>query len=149
MKIILLDKIKKLGNFGEIIVVKNGYARNFLIPIGKAAVANKTNISLYMKQKEQIKTEKLKILSAAKETYNKINLLKIITIKAKSGKYGKLFGSVKIQDIINIIKHHGISIVKKNIYFKYGNPKSIGKHRVYFKLHENLNTSLLINVIPK
>ncbi|QQG46713.1 MAG: 50S ribosomal protein L9 [Candidatus Azosocius agrarius] len=147
MEIILLTKINNLGNFGDTIKVKSGYARNYLIPKKKAIVANKTNITYYEKEKNKIlEQEKIKDLEIEK----KINQLQNINIKiiSKASSEGKLYGSVKITDIIKNLKEMGIFFTQKELKLKT-NIKNIGMHTTNFLLFNTKELNLNIEVIKE
>nr|BET44486.1 MAG: 50S ribosomal protein L9 [Candidatus Aschnera chinzeii] len=149
MQIILLKNISKLGNLGDIIHVKPGYARNFLIPYQKAILATKKNLeSLNLKiSTEKNKTEK--IFNDALIYAQKINLLQTITLKAKASKEGKLFGSIGTRELINHLATKDINLKKDEICFPNGTIRTLGEHKVNIKLHNNLTTQLLVNIIEE
>lgn len=149
MKIILLEKIKNLGNFGKTVNVKNGYARNFLIPKKKAIIANKKNLDYFLSKKIESESKLKELLSIAKKKAKLINSLNILTISCKSTEKGKLFGSVGANDIVSGLSLNNIKISKKNVRFQNGNLRSLGKHEVFFKLHNNITAKITVNVIPK
>ncbi|XBC40731.1 MAG: 50S ribosomal protein L9 [Buchnera aphidicola (Nurudea yanoniella)] len=150
-KIILLVKIEKLGNFGDIIKVKSGYARNFLIPYKKALSATKFNIESVLKKKIELEEILLEKLSLAKSRIQKIQIIsQPIIIYSKSRKEGKLFGSVGSRDISEVLsKLSGIEIKRREIYLPNGIFRKTGKYNVIFRPHNDVETVIVINILSK
>ena len=119
MEVILLLKVNKLGESGKIVKVKAGYARNYLIPTGKAILADKKNIKSFEAQKIKLQEENFSKLLLAKSRAEKIKKIKSITIFSKVGKENKIFGSVGIRDIIKEISQIGIKVNKKEIFLRF------------------------------
>ena len=149
MQVILLDKILNLGNFGDKVNVKSGYARNFLVPQGKAVLASIKNIELFQERRSFLEKKISTSIANAKAYAEKINILNNITITAKASEDGKLFGSVGARDIINAIKLAGIEISKKAVRLPNGGLRSIGEHEVCFQIYADIRASLIIKIIHK
>ncbi|QJC34622.1 50S ribosomal protein L9 [Enterobacteriaceae endosymbiont of Donacia crassipes] len=148
MKVILLDSIPNIGEKSQIVDVKPGYARNFLIPKNKVMIATKSNI-IILKQKILEKQSKLlDILNKAKLRLKKFNLIKNkIKITAKTGKNGKLFGSIGKNDILKEFKKIGFNILKKEIKLPKGGFKYIGKYIVIFQFHAKILIEKQISIV--
>ena len=148
LKVVILEKIKKNWDIGSIVSVKNGYARNYLIPQNKAKIATKQNIEdinnqksiLLAKDKESIKNHQITAEKINSLTFNK-------EIAAKDN--GELFGSVSISDVYSYLNEQGINIEKKMI--KLGEKiKKSGNHKVDIDLHPEISCSLTIEILsPK
>ncbi|WMY96292.1 MAG: 50S ribosomal protein L9 [Arsenophonus sp.] len=149
MQIILLDKVENLGKLGDTVNVKSGYARNYLIPYGKAVLATKKNISFFKMRYAEIQAKLEEILSIAKKRAEKINELKIITIAAKVGNEGKLFGSISSRDIAEVVTEKGITITKNEVFLPNGVLRTVGQHEVILKFHNDVLVKLNINIISK
>ncbi|WMY95139.1 MAG: 50S ribosomal protein L9 [Arsenophonus sp.] len=149
MQIILLDKVDNLGKLGDTVNVKPGYARNYLIPYGKAVSATKKNISLFKKRYSEMQAKLANILSIAKKRAEKINELKIITIASKVGNEGKLFGSISSRDIAEAVTEKGIMVTKNEVCLPNGVLRTIGKHEVILQFHNDVLVTLNINIVPK
>ncbi|AWH90264.1 50S ribosomal protein L9 [Buchnera aphidicola (Melanaphis sacchari)] len=149
MEVILLLKINKLGNSGAIIRVKPGYARNFLIPTGKAILANKINIESFEAQRIELEKEDTNKFLIAQSRAEKIKKIKSITILSKVGKEGKIFGSVGIRNIIKEISLLGIKINKKEIRLPNGVLRHTGEHTVVFQPHPKIHQYFIVNIISK
>jgi len=147
MKVILKDDVKNLGDMGQIVDVSDGYARNYLVPRGLAAEANIKNIKSLEHQRKIIQEKSRKIKLSAQDFSDKISQLKL-TIKAKSGEEGKLFGSVTSMDIAEQLKNEGFDIDKKKI--SLDEPiKRLGSYSVSVKIHPEISAQLNIEVVEE
>lgn len=148
MKIILLSKINNLGNFGDIIETKSGYARNYLIPNKKAIMASKKNIEYYEKEKNEIlENNKIKLqeIEAKITKLQNINLV----IHAKVSKKNKLYGSIKLNDIVKKINDLGINIKQKELKLITNNIKNVGNHIITLLLNNTKEFSINIEIIKE
>ncbi len=147
MKVILKDDVKNLGDMGQIVDVSDGYARNYLVPRGLAAEANIKNIKSLEHQRKIIQEKARKIKLSAQSLSDKISQLKL-TIKAKAGEEGKLFGSVTSMDIAEQLKNAGFDIDKKKI--SLDEPiKRLGSYSVSVKIHPEISAQLNIEVVEE
>ena len=147
-KVVVLEKFKKNWNIGSVVTVKDGYARNYLIPNGKAKFATKQNIEEIKSSEDTLLKKDLETKSQANEIALKINELKFIKeIQAKEN--GELYGSLSVSDIVNFLGENAISIEKKAV--KLGNKiKTTGEYHVEIDLHPEVNCSLDIEILsPK
>ena len=147
-KVVVLEKFKKNWNIGSVVTVKDGYARNYLIPNGKAKFATKQNIEEIKSFEDTLLKKDVETKSQANETALKINELKFIKeIQAKEN--GELYGSLSVSDIVNFLGENAISIEKKAV--KLGNKiKTTGEYQVEIDLHPEVNCSLDIEILsPK
>ncbi|AHG59844.1 50S ribosomal protein L9 [Buchnera aphidicola] len=149
MEVILLCQIRKLGSSGSIINVKSGYARNFLIPKGKAILANKKNVESFEAQRIELEKENTSKLLIAQTRAEKIKNIKSITIFSKVGKEGKIFGSVGIRNILKEMISLGVKINKKEIRLPNGLLRKVGEHQVIFQPHNEIQVSFIVNIISK
>lgn len=148
MQVILLENIKKLGTIGQKVVVKDGYARNFLIKNKKALLANKKNLEYFEKQSEEIKRKNEIEKNKAKEIYKVLNNIEIEIFK-ESMENGQLYGSISIKEIISSVKSNKqIEISAEQIEIK-GQIKSTGVSKVYVNLHAEVQALINLNVKPK
>ncbi|MDU0810124.1 MAG: 50S ribosomal protein L9 [Burkholderia sp.] len=146
MQVILLEKIANLGNFSDIVKVKNGYARNFLIPRRKARRATKQVIAEFEIRRaelEKLAYEKLDALRAVSEKLNNQSF----EIKQKSGVDGRLFGSVTNSDIAEVLKKSGFDIEKAKVKLPGGPLKMLGEHKIQVVLHTDFIVNIIINII--
>ncbi|XBC43295.1 MAG: 50S ribosomal protein L9 [Buchnera aphidicola (Meitanaphis flavogallis)] len=151
MQIVLLTKVKNLGNLGDVIHVKAGYARNFLVPRGKAIPATQQNIALALRKKDEIKQKLLDKLSLAQIRAKKVQLVaQPIIMYSKSRKEGKLFGSIGSRDISELLsKLSGIEVKKREIYLSNGAFRKVGQYDVFFKPHYDISITIAINIVSK
>ncbi|MBV7388070.1 50S ribosomal protein L9 [Pasteurellaceae bacterium TAE3-ERU1] len=149
MQIILLDKIVHLGNVGDQVNVKAGFARNFLIPQGKAVMATAENIAHFESRRAELEAKVAKELAEAQERAEKIAALGSVTIASKAGDEGRLFGSIGTRDISDAIKAAGVEVEKSEVRLSEGPLRTIGEHEVRFQLHGEVFTQLIVNVVAE
>ncbi|CAL4325416.1 50S ribosomal protein L9 [Buchnera aphidicola] len=147
MKVIILSRLDNLGNIGEIVKVKPGYARNFLIPNEKVVLATKKNIEKFRVSKIELKNRIAKKFELAKLRGEKVDKVRSLTIFCKASSEGKVFGSVTARDISKKLISLGIEVNKKEIQLSDGSIKKIGEHSVVFKPHKEISINLKVNVV--
>ena len=147
MKVILLENIRKIGSIGEVIDVKRGFARNFLIANKKALYASKENIKEVEKIKNELSKKDLEKKKVAKDIFDKIKLKEYV-IKKLSTENKELYGSVKPTEISKIIKDKdGIEIAPSMIQLT-DDIKSLGEFKVNINLHSEVQAEIKVKVIP-
>lgn len=147
MKIILLETLNKLGKAGEIVSVKDGFAKNFLIPQKKAIFANKRNIDDLETKMSQINKNNEKKINEANSLKSKLNE-KEITIQMESNEDGKLYGNIGPKVIIEELKKkYNVILVPENIVL--GNIRELGNYTVNLRLYDNIAADLKIEVTKK
>jgi len=144
MNIILLEKIKKLGDIGDEVTVKSGYARNFLVPNNKALYATPENRKYFEEKKTDIKTLNDKLFKEAKEKLSKLSGQEVILIRAASDS-GQLFGSVSTKDIVNSLAEKDISILKNEVDLNKS-VKNLTYEKVLINLHPEVSCEIILNV---
>ncbi len=144
MEIILLKKVENLGALGNVVNVRPGYARNFLIPQGKAKMATKANIAEFEARRAELEAEAADALSAAQARKAQLEGM-VLTITAKAGNEGKLFGSVTNHEIADAINATGIQVERREIRMSEGALRHVGEFEVGVHLHTEVDT--LIKVI--
>ena len=144
MNIILLEKIKKLGDIGDVVKVKSGYARNFLVPNKKALYATSENKKYFEEKKTEIKTQNDKLLKDAKEKLKTLSGQEVTLIRAASDS-GQLFGSVSTKDIVNSLAEKNISILKNEIDLNKS-VKNLTYEKVTINLHPEVSCEIILNV---
>ena len=146
MEVILLESIDRLGNLGDQVKVKAGFARNFLLPKGKAKVATAENIAEIETRRAELEKQHAETLAAAKARAEKLATLQL-TITAKSGTEGKLFGSVTNANIAEAIVEQGIEAVKSEVRMPEGPIRMAGEYDIDLHLHAEVNTTIKVIVI--
>jgi large subunit ribosomal protein L9 len=147
MKVILKSDIKGLGGMGEVVSVKDGYARNFLLPKGLVTEANPKNIRALEHEQKKIQDAARKLRAGAEALASRIASM-TVTIMAKAGEEEKLFGSVTAMDIAEALKKEGLDIDRKKIVLD--EPiKRLGNYAVNVKIHSDIITPLTVVVIPE
>lgn len=147
MEVILQEDIPSLGKAGEVVAVKAGYARNYLIPRKKAVVASLKNVAMLDHQKRVVAQRKSKVKKDMEELAKKLAELSI-TVAKEAGEEGKLFGSVTAMEIGKALRNEGVQIDKHQIHIK--EPiKQIGVFEVDVKLHTEVTGTLKVWVVKK
>ena len=146
MQIILLEKVVNLGQLGDVVKVKDGYARNFLIPHGKAKRANATNLAEFEKRRVDLEQAQNEALAKAQEIGGKLDGL-MVQITQKAGVDGKLFGSVTNSDIAEALKKQGYDIAKAAIRMPAGPIKNIGDNPLKIALHADVVVGITVSVL--
>ena len=144
MNIILLERIEKLGQMGELVSVKAGYARNFLLPQGKAIFASKQNIKMFEEKKSQLEGENITRKKEAKNLADNISFKEVVLIRAAS-ESGQLYGSVSAKDISNAVTEAGLSIKKSQVDLNKA-IKTLSYEDILIKLHPEVSIDLKLNI---
>lgn len=147
MEVILLEKIRNLGVLGDKVKVKSGFARNFLIPQGKAVFANESNITKFEARRAELEKEAAAKFKLAQEKQQALNALPVITIAAKAGEEGKLFGSIGTRDIADAITKAGVEVEKREVSLPEGALRMIGNYEIAIELDGDLESIVKLNVV--
>lgn len=146
MQIILLEKVGNLGNLGDIVKVKDGYGRNFLIPQGKAKRATEANKAEIAARRVELEKQQAAILAAAQARGEKLAAF-TITVTQKAGVDGRLFGSVTNGDIADELVAKGFEVTKALVRLPNGPLKTIGDHIVTVALHHDVVVDIKVTVV--
>ncbi|MDG1074333.1 MAG: 50S ribosomal protein L9 [Methylophilaceae bacterium] len=148
MEIILLEKVANLGALGDIVKVKDGFGRNFLIPQGKAKRATEANKAEFEARRADLEKQQADILTVAKARGEKL-AGQTIEVAQKAGEDGRLFGSVTNHDIANALTAKGIEVAKSEVRLPTGPLKTIGQFPVSVALHHDVVVDVTVNVIAE
>jgi len=146
MELILLEKVVNLGQLGDVVKVRNGYARNFLIPQGKAKRATEQNVNEFEARRAELEKAQADLLSQAQERVSKLDGL-MLQIAQKAGVDGKLFGSVTNIDIAEALKKQGMEVERSQIRMPHGPLKQVGDHQVSIVLNPDAVANITISVL--
>lgn len=141
MEVILLEKVGKIGGLGSTVNVKSGYARNYLLPQGKAVLANATNKAEFETRRAELEKAANEKLAAAQARADKINELEL-TVTTSAGDGGKLFGSVGPRDVAELVSAAGIEVVKTEIRMPTGTIRTTGEYQIDIQLHPEVHANL-------
>lgn len=147
MQVILLEKVINLGNLGEVVRVKDGYARNFLIPQRMARRATDAAIKEFDARRAELEKVAGEKLAAAQALGEKLTALAGITMGAKAGVDGRLFGSVTNFDIAEALEKQGFKVEKAQVRMPHGPLKAVGEHPVSVVLHTDVVVDITITVV--
>ncbi len=146
MQIILLEKVLNLGNLGDVVKVKDGYARNFLIPTGQARRATEKAIQEFAARRAELEKAQAEKLASAQGVGEKLNG-KSVSVTQKAGVDGRLFGSVTNYDIAEALKTAGFEVAKHQIRMPNGPLKTTGEHAVSVALHTDVVVEVTVQVV--
>ncbi|MCX7122254.1 MAG: 50S ribosomal protein L9 [Gammaproteobacteria bacterium] len=145
MQVILREKIRKLGNLGELVNVKPGYARNFLIPGKKGMMATKANLARFEAERAELERLAQETLDGAQTRSNQLQAL-VISLSASAGEGGKLFGSIGTRDIADAITKAGVEVHKHEIRMPNGVIRQTGEYEISVHLHTDIDTPIKISI---
>lgn len=146
MNVILLDSVENLGSIGDLVTVKPGFGRNYLLPSGKAALATKANIAEFEAKRADLERSAAEELKAAKARADLIRGMELV-ISAKVGAEGKLFGSVGTVDIAEAFAKVGVEVARSEVRLHEGPIHETGEYTVGVHLHSDLDVSVTVRVV--
>lgn len=144
IELILKQRVEKLGQMGEVVKVKPGYARNYLLPLGKAIRANKANLALFAAQRSQLEAENLKRREEAERIAERVAGLAVVIIR-QAGESGGLYGSVSPRDIADMCKDGGLTVNRSQVLLEQP-IKTLGITQVRVELHPEVHIMVAVNV---
>ena len=149
MEIILLEKVENLGELGDRVEVRSGYARNYLIPYGKAKTATEENIAELERRKAELEKTAAEALVVAEARKQKVHGASL-TVAVKVSEEGALFGAVGITEIIEAVRGTcGEDIQRKEVLLPQGALRELGEHSVSFKFHPSVITVVRLNIVAE
>jgi len=143
MDVILLEKVANLGNLGDRVAVKSGYARNFLLPKGKATLATPANVARFEARRAELEKAAAALLAAAQARAAGLQGFKLV-ITAKAGNEGKLFGSIGTSDIADAATRAGQKVERAELRLPNGPLRTVGEHLVSVHLHTDVDVDLQV-----
>lgn len=147
MNVILLDNVENLGKIGDLVTVKPGYGRNYLLPNGKAALATKANIAELEARRAELEKRAAEELAAAKERADLVRGMELV-IPANVGAEGKLFGSVGPIDIEQAFEKVGVEVARSEVRMAEGPIHDVGDYEVGLHFHPEIDVSITVRVVP-
>ena len=148
MKLILQESITGLGNPGDLVQVKSGYGRNYLLPLGKAIIANEENMKVYEAKQEELKLQEEKRLESAKEIFEKINEFSISQYVAISEE-GTMYGSVGTKEISELLEANDFEIERSAVRLPEGSLKELGNYVIDIELHPEVVAKINLELKPE
>ncbi len=146
MQVILMEKVANLGGLGEVVKVKDGYARNFLIPNGKAKRATESNLKVFEARRAELEKAQAELLAQAQERGTKLEGL-MVQIAQKAGVDGRLFGSVTNYDIVEALQKQGFEVERSNVRMPDGPIKQVGDTVITIALHSDVTADITVSVL--
>jgi large subunit ribosomal protein L9 len=148
MQVILMEKVVNLGGLGDVVKVKDGFARNYLIPQGKAKRASDKNLKEFENRRTELEKKANEQLTGSQERAAKLEGMKI-EIAQKAGADGRLFGSVTNADIAESLGKQGLTVKKAEIRMPTGTLKHIGEFPIVIQLHSDVLANIVVHVVPE
>lgn len=149
VEVILLEKMRNLGALGDKVKVTPGFARNYLIPQGKAVYANKENVAKFEQRRAEFEKLAKEKHERAQTREQAINALPVITITAKAGDEGKLFGSIGTRDIVQAMAKENVQVEKKEIRLPEGTLRMTGEYEISIELESDVVAKIKVNIVPE
>ncbi|MEE8623805.1 MAG: 50S ribosomal protein L9 [Acidiferrobacterales bacterium] len=146
MQVILLEEVQNLGNLGDEVKVKSGYARNYLIPYGRAVIANKENRAAFEARRTELEQVHGEALAKARERADKMDGTSVQLVR-KVSEEGKLFGSVSTLDITEAMQAAGHDLQKSEIHLGAGPLKDVGDHEIAVTLHPEIDIKIIVSIV--
>jgi large subunit ribosomal protein L9 len=146
MQVILMEKVANLGELGDVVKVKDGFARNYLIPHGKAKRATEANLKAFESRRADLEKAQAATLAKAKERGAKLESLKL-QITQKAGPDGRLFGSVTNYDIVEALTKQGHEVERANVRMPQGPLKQVGDFPIEIALHTDVTATITVSVV--
>ncbi len=146
MQVILLEKIDNVGLLGDLVDVKSGFARNFLLPQGKAEMATEANIEAFNQRRAELEKQQADALAAAEARKAQLDGM-TVSITSRAGTEGKLFGSIGTEEIRSACEAAGHPVEKKEVRMPEGPLRMIGEHPVVLHLHSDIDVTITVNVV--
>ena len=146
MQVILMEKLANLGNLGDVVKVKDGYARNYLIPHGKAKRATEANVKAFETRRAELERTQAEMLAQAQERGAKLDGL-TLQIAQKAGVDGRLFGSVTNYDIVEVLTKQGHDVERSQVRMPDGPLKQVGDYHLQIALHADVVVTINVAVI--
>jgi len=148
MEVILLEKIRNLGDLGEKVVVKPGYGRNYLIPTGLAVAATKANVEAFEARRAELEKVAAEKLAAAEARQAQLAGLHV-TVARKAGEEGKLFGSVGTADIAEAVTAAGVEVDRQEVRLSEGALRVAGDYEIDIHLHSDVDAKVTLSIVPE
>ena len=148
MNVILLDKVENLGGIGDLVKVKPGYGRNFLIPTGKAALATPENLKEFEARRADLEKRAAEELASAKARAELVTGMELV-IRANVGGEGRLFGSVGTADIVDAFEKVGVEVSRSEVRMPDGPLHEVGDYVVTLHLHSDVDVDVTVRIVPE
>ena len=149
MEVILLEKVANVGALGDKVTVKSGYARNFLIPQGKAVFASNANVAEFEARRAELEKQAAEKLAAAESRKAAIEAIDGVTIAHQAGDEGKLFGSVGTSDIADAVTAAGVEVTRAEVRMPEGAIREVGEFEFAIHLHTDVDATVKVTVVAE
>ena len=148
MQVILLEKIANLGELGQLVNVKPGYARNYLVPQGKATIATESNVEAFEARRNDLEAAAAGKLKTAESRRDAMQGQKVV-ITERASEEGKLFGSVSVQEVVDAMTAAGFELEKSEVRMPDGPLKVVGESEVQLSVHSEIQFNIVVEVVAE
>lgn len=148
MQVILMQKVQNVGELGQTVNVKPGFARNYLIPQGLAVLATPENVAAFEARRAELERQQAEALAAAQARAEALTGM-VVTIAQRAGEEGKLFGSVGTQDIAEAVTRAGVPVEKHEVRLPTGPLRQTGDYEIDIHLYTDVNASVGVSIVPE
>ena len=148
MQVILLERVQNLGELGDSVKVKSGYARNYLIPQGRAVIATPKNLAEFEARRTELERQEAQVLAAVQARAEALEGAEV-TLVRKTGEEGKLFGSVGPQDVADALTEAGTPVARHEVRLLNDTLRQVGDHEVGVHLHANVEASVIVHIVSE
>jgi large subunit ribosomal protein L9 len=147
MEVILMENVENLGAVGDKVNVKSGFARNYLVPHGKAKMATVANLAEFEASRAELEKAAAEALQAAQARKQEIDALAALEVVARVGSEGKLFGSIGVADVSDAIAALGVTVEKSELRMPEGALRNVGEHIIDIHLYTDVDAQVTVNII--
>ena len=147
MEVILLEKVRNLGALGDKVKVKSGFARNYLVPQGKAVYANEANLGKFEQRRAELEKIAVERHGKAEQRQQKLSALTGVVISMKAGEGGKLFGSVGVRDITEALNKAGAEVEKREVRLPEGTLRMVGEYDISIELDSDITAIVKLKIV--
>ena len=148
MRVILQENLANLGKVGDVVTVKSGYARNYLVPKDKAVIANEQNTKIFEARRAELEKTAAQLISVAKQRAEKLENL-AVSVEVLASEEGKLYGSIGPREVAEAIQAMGVDVKKSEISLPEGPIRHLGEYRVHVILHSQVTADVVFTVAPE
>ncbi len=148
MQVILLERVQNLGELGDSVKVKSGYARNYLIPQGRAVIATPENLAEFEAGRAELERQEAQVLAAVQARAEALEGTQV-TLARKTGEEGKLFGSVGPQDVADALTEAGTPVARHEVRLLNDTLRQVGEHEVGVHLHADVEASITVHIVAE
>ena len=148
MEVILLETMANLGGIGDRVSVKNGYARNYLLPQGKGVIANDANLEFFESKRHELEAAEAELIATAQERAKTLEALDL-TLRVRTGDEGRLYGAISVREVVKLMQDLGVEVRPQDMQLIDGPARELGDYSVTVRCHTNVVVPLTLHVVAE